>query len=91
MFYFNIACYLVVVATYLDVLVAPPVRRKEKQAMEDSYKTEGLPPDQAQDQEYFRYLTQVRRFVIYIVTWHGYENFCDTVWHSYEGFFFTNC
>jgi len=43
----------------IGLYVAPPVDREDKQMKEDMYKTDNLTADQAQDQEYFRYLTQV--------------------------------
>jgi len=44
----------------VDQYVAPPVD-KQKKEMEDTMRgnTEGLTQEQAQDQEYFRYLTQI--------------------------------
>jgi len=49
----------IVILLLMGLCVAPPVDREEKQAKEDMYKTDNLTKDQAQDQEYFRYLTQV--------------------------------
>ena len=43
----------------MGLYIAPPVEREEKQAKEELYKTDNLTKDQAQDQEYFRYLTQI--------------------------------
>jgi len=49
----------ILIFLFTGLCVAPPVDREEKQAKEDMYKTDNLTKDQAQDQEYFRYLTQV--------------------------------
>lgn len=50
---------LIIISTFIGLHIAPPVDREEKQAKEEMYKTDNLTQDQAQDQEYFRYLTQV--------------------------------
>ena len=47
------------ISTFIGLYIAPPVDREEKKAKEDLYKTDNLTHEQAQDQEYFRYLTQV--------------------------------
>lgn len=54
-------CYGVILLVFvIHRIVAPPVGKEEKKGKEDyMYNTEGLSTEQAQDQEYFRYLTQV--------------------------------
>jgi len=49
----------IILTTFIAFHVAPPVKREEKQKQEEVFKTEGLDKEQSQDQEYFRYLTQV--------------------------------
>jgi len=53
----------VLFGTLLGLYVAPPVDRRdakaEKPMHEELYNTDNMTKDQAQDQEYFRYLTQV--------------------------------
>ena len=51
---------VLVAACLMHQYVAPPVD-KQKKEVEDSMRgnTEGLTQEQAQDQEYFRYLTQI--------------------------------
>ena len=56
----NFFIYGLTLVLLVQLYVAPPVGKEEKQQKEDfMYNTEGLTKEQAQDQEYFRYLTQV--------------------------------
>lgn len=52
-----------VFSLFIGLYVAPPVDREEKKIKEgikeELSKTDNMTADQAQDQEYFRYLTQV--------------------------------
>ena len=50
-----------ILSILFECYVAPPVGNAEEKKLEDKAKfdTEGLSKEQAQDQEYFRYLTQV--------------------------------
>ena len=56
----NFFIHGLILVLLVQLYVAPPVGKEEKQQKEDfMYNTEGLTKEQAQDQEYFRYLTQV--------------------------------
>lgn len=52
---------LILLSFLIGQLVAPPPVERNQAEMTDNWKynTEGLTKEQAQDQEYFRYLTQV--------------------------------